>query len=57
VKGDADLVWKIPDNVSFEDAVTFGVGFGTAAQGLFHPTRLGLVEPPAKVSSETWVCK
>lgn len=29
--------------------------FWTAVQGLFHPARLGLVEPPEKVSRETWV--
>ena len=31
--------------------------FLTAAQGLYHPTRkrLGLVEPPPKVTSEEWM--
>lgn len=29
--------------------------FWTAAQALFHPTRLGLVEPPNKVEKEEWV--
>ena len=29
--------------------------FWTAAQGLYHPKRLGLVEPPAKVAGEEWV--
>jgi len=24
-------------------------------QAFYHPTRLGLVEPPAKISAETWV--
>ena len=29
--------------------------FWTAVQALFHPTRLGLVEPPNKVEGEEWV--
>lgn len=29
--------------------------FWTAVQALFHPTRLGLVEPPNKVDKEEWV--
>ena len=29
--------------------------FWTAVQALFHPTRLGLVEPPTKVDKEEWV--
>ena len=29
--------------------------FWTAIQALFHPTRLGLVEPPNKVEKEEWV--
>jgi len=56
VKADADTVWKIPDDsVSFEQAATMGVGPLTAVQGLFHPERLGLVEPPERVAEETWV--
>ena len=29
--------------------------FWTAVQALYHPTRLGLVEPPAKASGEEWI--
>lgn len=29
--------------------------FYTAVQALFHPTRLALVEPPAKVQKEEWI--
>ena len=29
--------------------------FWTAIQALFHPTRLGLVEPPSKVSGNEWI--
>ncbi|CCL98245.1 uncharacterized protein FIBRA_00239 [Fibroporia radiculosa] len=56
VKTDADLAWKVPSGtLSHEEAATMGCAFWTAVQGLFHPTRLGLVEPPSKVSKEEWV--
>lgn len=29
--------------------------FWTAAQALYHPTRLGLVEPPAKAPGDEWI--
>ena len=32
-----------------------GCSFLTAVQDLYHPARLGLVEPPAKVSGEDWI--
>ncbi|KAI0070949.1 GroES-like protein [Panus rudis PR-1116 ss-1] len=55
-KTDGELVWKIPDaTLSFEEDVTMGCAFWTAAQALFHPTRLGLAEPPAKVDHEEWI--
>ncbi|KIJ34239.1 hypothetical protein M422DRAFT_182407, partial [Sphaerobolus stellatus SS14] len=56
LKTPADLVWVVPEGtLSREEAVTLGCGFWTAVQALFHPTRLGLTEPPAKVEGETWV--
>ncbi|KAF7789409.1 hypothetical protein EIP86_000353 [Pleurotus ostreatoroseus] len=56
VKTTADLAWKIPaGTVSDEEAATYGCAFYTSAQALFHPTRLGLVEPPAKVEHEEWI--
>ncbi|THG97000.1 hypothetical protein EW026_g4939 [Hermanssonia centrifuga] len=56
VKTPAELVWKVPDQtLSHEEAATMGCSFWTAAQALFHPTRLALVEPPAKVDKEEWV--
>lgn len=55
VRGDADRLWKIPENISFEEASTLNVGTMTAVQALFRSDRLGLVEPPQKVTEETWV--
>ncbi|PCH40956.1 GroES-like protein [Wolfiporia cocos MD-104 SS10] len=56
VKASADLAWKVPPGTfSHEEAATMGCAFWTAVQGLFHPTRLGLVEPPNKVSKEEWL--
>jgi len=55
VKADDVLLWSIPDETSYEDAVTLNVGTGTAVQSLFHPDRLGMVEPPEKVAEGTWV--
>eukprot|EP01117_Protostelium_nocturnum_P013220 TRINITY_DN4920_c0_g1_i1.p1 TRINITY_DN4920_c0_g1~~TRINITY_DN4920_c0_g1_i1.p1 ORF type:complete len:350 (+),score=115.79 TRINITY_DN4920_c0_g1_i1:63-1112(+) len=40
---EAGMTFKIPKNVSFEEAATVGVPFFTAAQVLYH--RLGLPEP------------
>ncbi|CAO2647599.1 Nn.00g085210.m01.CDS01 [Neocucurbitaria sp. VM-36] len=42
---------KIPDNISFEDAATLGVGITTVGQGLYQ--ELGLPIPPAKVQEPT----
>ncbi|RDX46932.1 GroES-like protein [Lentinus brumalis] len=56
VRTPAELSWVVPDGtLSHEEAATMGCAFWTAAQALFHPTRLGLVEPPAKASGEEWV--
>ncbi|KAL1947838.1 hypothetical protein VTO73DRAFT_13562 [Trametes versicolor] len=56
VKTPGDLVWVVPENtISHDEAATLGCAFWTAAQALFHQTRLGLVEPPAKVSSSEWI--
>ncbi|KAI0362627.1 GroES-like protein [Trametes cingulata] len=56
VKTPADLVWVVPENtLSHDEAATLGCAFWTAAQALFHKTRLGLVEPPAKASGNEWI--
>ncbi|EMD39360.1 hypothetical protein CERSUDRAFT_112991 [Gelatoporia subvermispora B] len=52
----ADLSWVVPEgSISHEEAATLGCAFWTAAQALYHPTRLGLVEPPEKVNEEHWI--
>ena len=35
--------------------LTIVPSFFTAVQDLYHPDRLGLVEPPAKVEGEDWI--
>ncbi|KAI0723808.1 GroES-like protein [Cerioporus squamosus] len=56
VRTPAELSWVVPDGtLSHEEAATMGCAFWTAVQALFHPTRLGLVEPPAKFFGEEWV--
>lgn len=56
LKTPAELAWKIPPgSVSFEEAATMGCGLWTAIQGLYHPTRLGLAEPPNKTSNGEWI--
>ncbi|KAH9846081.1 GroES-like protein [Lenzites betulinus] len=56
VKTPANLVFTVPrDTLTHDEAATLGCAFWTAAQALFHPTRLGLVEPPAKASGNEWV--
>ncbi|EIW60399.1 GroES-like protein [Trametes versicolor FP-101664 SS1] len=56
VKTPRDLVWVVPENtLTHDQAATFGCAFWTVAQAFFHETRLGLVEPPAKVSGNEWV--
>lgn len=51
----ADLGWKIPDNISYEQAATISVGVYSAAMCMTHPKRLAMTEWPDKVSSEQWV--
>lgn len=41
----ADIGLRIPDNMSFEDAATLGVGVITCGQGLFGPDGLKLNWP------------
>ncbi|CDO68641.1 hypothetical protein BN946_scf184996.g72 [Trametes cinnabarina] len=56
VKTPAELAWVVPEGtLSHEEAATMGCAFWTAIQALYHPTRLGLVEPPEKVTEEQWV--
>ncbi|KAJ5115185.1 Polyketide synthase enoylreductase [Penicillium alfredii] len=46
VKG--DLQWKIPDNLSFQEAATLGVGIYTVGQGLYQSLKLALPTAPIK---------
>ncbi|KAI0748415.1 GroES-like protein [Daedaleopsis nitida] len=56
VRTPAELAWAVPKGTfSHEEAATLGCAFWTAVQGLYHPTRLALVEPPQIVSGEEWV--
>lgn len=45
-KGDLQL--KIPDNLSFEEAATIGVGFATVASGLYQNLGLALPTEPTE---------
>lgn len=42
----ADVAFRIPDNMSFEDAATLGVGVITCGQGLFQEMGLNLPSQP-----------
>ena len=56
LKTDGDLCWKVPEGTfTHEKASTLGCGYWTAVQALFHPKRLGLVEPPNKTDKADWV--
>ncbi|KAM5538077.1 hypothetical protein V8D89_008274 [Ganoderma adspersum] len=56
VKTPADLVWSVPPKTfSHDEAASLNCAFFTAVQDLYHPTRLSLVEPPAKVAGEDWI--
>ncbi|KAH8099845.1 GroES-like protein [Cristinia sonorae] len=55
VKAAGDLVWKIPEGTSDEQAAAVNVGAWTAAQMLFSPRYLNLIEPPEKVTGVEWV--
>lgn len=49
VKSPAHAVLKIPDSMSFEDAVTLGVAVGTAGLALFRSLNVpGTIELPTK---------
>lgn len=50
-KGDVQM--KMPDNMSFEEGATLGVGVSTVGQGLYQSLKLPLPTEPAK--EETWV--
>lgn len=60
----ADLLLKIPDDMSFEDAASLGTGVATAALGLFHELRVpasledlrhssGITKPPSMEDPES----
>ena len=55
VKADAAITWRIPDSISYEEAVTVSVGVLTCIQAMFHPNRLGLAEYPNQVQDQPWV--
>ncbi|KAI0636543.1 GroES-like protein [Trametes polyzona] len=56
VRTPASLVWPVPEGTfSHEEAATAGCAFWTAAQALYHPTRLGLVEAPEKTNKHEWI--
>jgi NADPH:quinone reductase-like Zn-dependent oxidoreductase len=50
----SDLAWKIPDNISYEQAATVSVGLYSAAMCMTHPKNLGMTEWPGKVSNGQW---
>ena len=52
-----DLAWKIPDNISYEQAATVSVGLYSAAMCMTHPKRLDMSEWPEKISNDQWVSK
>ncbi|KAJ5544505.1 Polyketide synthase enoylreductase [Penicillium sp. DV-2018c] len=43
-----DLQWKIPENMSFQEAATLGVGINTVAQGLYQSLKLASPTEPIK---------
>ncbi|KAI0672782.1 GroES-like protein [Trametes maxima] len=56
IKTPAELSWVVPPGtLTHEEAATAGCALWTAVQALYHPTRLGLVEPPEKTLNEEWV--
>ncbi|KAH9934278.1 GroES-like protein [Fomitopsis serialis] len=56
VKTPAELAWFVPEGtISHEQAATMSGGVSTAVQCLYHPHRLGLVEPPDRVDGVEWI--
>lgn len=51
----ADLVWKVPEGISYEAAATYGVGVLTPVQAFFHPAKLAMVSPPNQAPGSPWV--
>jgi NADPH:quinone reductase-like Zn-dependent oxidoreductase len=47
VRVDSENFFRIPDNLSFDEAASYGVAFQTATLGLYHT--LGLPEPYGNV--------
>jgi NADPH:quinone reductase and related Zn-dependent oxidoreductases len=43
-----DVQWKIPENMSFQEAATLGVGINTVGQGLYQSLKLALPTEPIK---------
>ncbi|KAI0796243.1 GroES-like protein [Irpex lacteus] len=50
-----DLVWKVPEGISAEQAATMNIGPLTVVQSFYHPKYLGLPTPPAKVEGDQWI--
>ena len=50
-----DLAWKIPDNISYEQAATVSAGVRSGATCMTHPKRLSVTELSGKISNEQWV--
>ncbi|KAI0674318.1 oxidoreductase [Trametes maxima] len=45
VKSPADLVWRIPEKLSYDEAASMSIGLCTCAQALYHKGRLELPLP------------
>ena len=48
----ADVAWRIPQSMSFEEGATLGVGIHTVGQGLFQALKLDLPADDAKKKDE-----
>ncbi|RPD66610.1 GroES-like protein [Lentinus tigrinus ALCF2SS1-7] len=56
VKTPAELAWVVPPStLTHEQAATLSCALWTAAQALYHPTRLALVQPPQKAPGDEWI--
>ncbi|WRT66836.1 uncharacterized protein IL334_003799 [Kwoniella shivajii] len=49
---DSDLAFRVPQDISLEDASTFGVAWGTAGQVIFKEQKHAY--PPSKVEGSPW---